>query len=113
IEGNQFAPEHCLIGPTITEITFQSSCGHSQVCKLNSQNIMAKMKKEISQVLLSLLQVGIQPMAETGTAHEWSKQRNIAIISSITSATANVAARSNIIKFIGNISRSIKPEGKD
>ena len=42
---------------------------------------MAEMKKEISQILLSLLQVGIQPMAETGTTHKWSQQRYIAIMS--------------------------------
>jgi len=41
------------------------------------------MKKEILQVLLRLLQIGIQPVTEAGAAHKWSKQGNIAIMSSI------------------------------
>src|SRR5207302_8451288 len=47
IESNQFASEYCLIGPLVTEVTFQCSHRHSQVCKLHSQNIMAEIEKEI------------------------------------------------------------------
>src|SRR5258708_12096718 len=41
------------------------------------------MEKEIFQVLFCLALVGIQPVTQAGTAHKWSQQSNIAIMSSI------------------------------
>src|ERR1700694_3780667 len=41
---------------------------------------MTEVIKQVFQVLLGLLQIGIQPVAQAGAAHERPQQRNVAVV---------------------------------
>src|SRR5262249_50712329 len=74
---------HFNNGPIVRKATTYWPGQHNQTGTLHTEHIMAEMKEKIFHILLSLLQIGIEPVPQVGTAQKGPQQCNIAVMPGI------------------------------